>query len=161
MEMTKLLVAAPSSIGEALSLGVEAERAEMRPLTLRDQKILHAVKLQAYHTLAALAERAIELLDTLDGDPDEGDPFNEDEPAFDFESREMVNAYSTGPGDPLTGDAEPHEDFEEDDGGGDCTEDEPGFDRRSRRIANAFGDGAGCVINGDREYNGDEGDHSR
>ena len=116
---------------------------------------------------------AIDLMDMADGDPDEGDPFNEDEPAFDAASRATVNGKVEGPGDPISGDGEPGawrewhnmsahgrsgsnctyglEDAEEDDSQGEVTDDDPAFTKRDRKIANRTARGPGCSIS-DPDY---------
>lgn len=128
-------------------------------------------------TLVGFVTVAIDLMDLADGDPDEeSDPFNEGEPAFDAQSRALVDQHpATDPnGDTADGawiesvdqsKAPPRsltpwglgsaEDAEEDDPQGEVTDDDPAFDRRSLFIANRSGNGPGCMIC-DPDYGAEE-----
>ena len=115
--------------------------------------------------LAGFIAVALDLIDTLDGDPDLENATDLED---DFALSPQARGYADGPGCPVADAAENawvewdrmrgaqksghnltfgDEDAEEDDGDGDCTDDEPAFDKRSRAIANMlWGGGPGCSI---------------
>jgi hypothetical protein len=58
----------------------------------------HTPLLPLRAAIKAAVETLVSVLDAMDGEPNKGDPFNEDEPAFDRGSRGLVKAYGNGAG---------------------------------------------------------------